>query len=103
MAGPDLGLRRERQQPLVQAVEDLARALLALDREVGAGDVADEEAVACQHRPRLVAARAVDEREGGVLGAVAGGVDGAHDERAELELEAVVERLVLVLARPRAG
>ena len=48
----------QREQPLVQAVEDLARALLALDREVGAGDVADEQAVACQHCPRLVAARA---------------------------------------------
>ena len=88
---------RERQQALVEAVEDLASALLALDGEVRPRDVADEEAVARQERPGLVAARAVDEREGRVLGAVAGGVDGAHDERAELELVAVVEGLVLVL------
>jgi hypothetical protein len=83
----------------VQAVEDLARPLLALDREVWARDIPDEEAVACQQRPGLVAAGTVDEREGGVLGAVAGGVDGPHRQRAELELEAVVEGLVLVMRR----
>ena len=43
------------------------------------------------------AARGVDERERGVLGAVAGRVQRAHAQRAELELPAVVERLVLVV------
>ena len=36
------------------------------------------------------------EREGGVLGTVSGGVHGAHADRAELELPAIGERLVLV-------
>ena len=82
------------EQRVVEAAEDAARALLLLDREVGAGDVADEQAVAGQHRPGLVPAGGVDQREGGVLGAVARGVDGAHGERAELELAAVLEWLV---------
>ena len=39
----------------------------------------------------------VDERERGVLGPVPGGVDRPHGHRAELELPAVVEGLVVVL------
>ena len=42
------------------------------------------------------------EREGGVLGPVAGGVHGAHHEPSERELPAVVEGLVVVLGRRRA-
>ena len=42
------------------------------------------------------------EREGGVLGPVAGGVQGAHHELSERELPAVVEGLVVVLGRRRA-
>ncbi len=80
----------------MQAGEDVAGAVLALDREVGAGDVADEQRVAGQHRPGLAAAGAIDEREGGVLGPVARRVQGADDDVAELELPAVVERLVVV-------
>ena len=75
----------------------LAGAVLLLHREVGAGDVAHEQAVAGEHRPRLGPARGVDERERGVLGPVAGRVDRAHAQHPELELEAVVERLVLVV------
>ena len=61
----------QRQQRVVQRAEDAARALLLVDREVGPGDVADEQRVAGQHRPRLGAARGVDQRERRVLGPVA--------------------------------
>ena len=61
----------QRQQLVVQRAEDAARALLLVDREVGPGDVADEQRVAGEHGPRLVAARGVDQHERGVLGAVA--------------------------------
>jgi hypothetical protein len=52
-----------------------------------------------QHRPRLGPACGVDQREGRVLGAVAGGVDRAHRDAAEPQLPAVIEGLVLVVGR----
>ena len=73
--GPDLDLVGQRQQPLVQRAEDVGRALARLDREVGAGDVADEQRVAGQDRDRVAAAAGVAEQERGVLGPVAGRVD----------------------------
>ena len=103
VAGPHLAAVGQRQQLLVEAVEDPARALRAVDGEVRPRDVADEQRVAAEDRPRLVAARAVDERERGVLGAMAGRVQGAHADVAELELPAVVERLVVVAGLRRAG
>jgi fructose-1,6-bisphosphatase II len=60
-------------------------------------DVADEQRVAADHRPRLAAPRAIDEHERGVLRAVAGRVQRAHSHVAELELPAVVEGRVVVL------
>ena len=75
MPGPDLDVVGQRQQALVQGAEDVGGALARLDREVGAGDVADEERVAGQHRPGVAAAVGVAEQEGGVLGPVAGRVD----------------------------
>ena len=98
VAGPDLGLLGQGQQALVQGAEDVGGALARLDREVGAGDVADEEAVAAQHRPGIVAAAGVAQQEGGVLGAVAGRVD-RLDRRAlaQLQRPAVGEGLVRVL------
>ena len=48
-----------------------SRALLGVDREVGPGDVADEQRVAGQHRPGIGAAAAVAQQEGRVLGPVA--------------------------------
>jgi hypothetical protein len=108
--GPDLAVLGEAEQLLVQGTEDLARALGLVDREVGPRDVADEQAVAGEDRPRLGAARRVDQGERGVLGPVAGCVQGADHERAERELPAVLERLVRVVGRregvnvdPRAG
>ena len=103
MTRPDLAAVGQRQQLLVQAAEDPARALVAIDREVGPRDIADEQRVAAEHCPRLVAARAVDERERRVLGTVAGRVQRAHDDGAELELPAIVERLVVVPRARRAG
>ena len=79
VAGPDLALRRQREQLVAQRAEDPARALGLLDREVGARDVVDEQRVAGQDRPRPLAARGVDERERRVLGPVAGRVQRAHD------------------------
>ena len=48
---------RELEQP-AQRVEEPLGALARADREVGPGGVADEERVAREHEPRLVAARA---------------------------------------------
>ncbi len=70
-------------------------SLLRLDGEVGPPGVADEEAVAGEHEPRLVAARAVGHREAAVLGTVPGRVDRANDDVADLDLRPVLERLVL--------
>ena len=96
--GPDLDLVGQREQPLVQGAEDVGGALARLDREVGAGDVADEQAVAAQHRDRVAAALGVAQQEGGVLGPVAGRVDRLDRRRlAQLQRPAVGERLVLVL------
>ena len=97
VAGPDLDLVVQRQQPLVQRVEHLRGALARLDRQVGAGDVADEERVAGEERPGRAAAARVAEQEAGVLGPVAGGVDRLDREVAERQLPAVGEGLVRVL------
>ena len=70
-------------------------AVERLDREVGTRGVPDEEGIAGEHEPRLIGARAVDQGEGAVLRAVPGRVDRADDDVAELDLRAVVQRLVL--------
>jgi hypothetical protein len=95
--GPDLDVAAQRQQLLTQRPEDAACALGLLDREVGPRDIADEQRVAGQDRPRLLAAPQVEQRERRVLGPVAGRVERSHDERAELPRVAVVERLVVVI------
>ena len=97
VAGPHLARLGEVQQRVVERAEDVARALRLVHGEIRAGDVADEQRVAGQDGPRLVAAGRVGEREGRVLGPVPGRVQRADDERAERELPAVVERLVLVV------
>ena len=84
-------------QPLVQRAEDPGRALARLDREVGAGDVADEQRVAGQDGPGIAAAIGVAEQEGGVLGPVAGRVHRLDLDVAEAKRPAVGERLVRVL------
>ena len=97
MAGPHLGGVGKAHELVVERVEDAARALLLVDGEIGAGDIADEERVAREHRPGLVRAGRVDERERGVLGAVPRRVKRPDRQRAEFELPAVVDRLVVVV------
>jgi hypothetical protein len=99
VAGPQLGRVGQRQELVVQRAEDPARPLLLVDGEVRPRDVADEQAVAREHGPRLVAALGVDQRERRVLGPVAGRVHRAHAQRPKLELPAVVEGLVVVVGR----
>ena len=57
-------------------------------------DVADEERIAGQHEPGLVCPRAVDHGEGAMLGPVARRVNRADDDLAQLDLCAVVQRLM---------
>ena len=95
--GPDLAGVGQREDLLVEAVEDPARALALVDGEIRPGDIADEQRVAAEDGPRLLAARAVHERERRVLRAVTGRVQRPHDDVAELQLPAVVEGLVLVV------
>ena len=100
---PHLDVVAEPEQLALQRREDPARAVGLLDREVGPRDVVDEQGVAGQDRPRLLAAPGVDQRERGVLGTVARRVQRAHPQRAQLELVAVAERLVLVPCFWRRG
>jgi hypothetical protein len=74
VARPDLDFVGQRHEPLVQRAEDSGRALARLDRQIRAGDVADEQRVARQDRPRIAAAICVAKQEGGVLGPVTGRV-----------------------------
>ena len=100
VAGPDLAWCRAASSSLSLSERKIPRAPSSLSTaRSGRRDVADEQRVAGQHRPRLVAARGVDQRERRVLGPVARRVERAHDERAQLQLPAVVERLVVVLGR----
>ena len=70
---------------------------LRADGKVRSSRVADEERVAREDEPRLVGAGAVDHREAGVLRTMPGRVDRAQDDLAQLELEAVSQRVVRVL------
>ncbi len=80
----------------MQRAIQVAGALLGLDREVRARDVADEQRVAGEHGHRLTAGAGPDQ-EGGVLGPVARGVHGLDLDLAEAQDPAVVERFVGVL------
>jgi hypothetical protein len=95
--GPHLARVGQREQRVAQGSEDALRPLLPVDREVRARDVADEQRVARQHRPRLGTAGGVDQREGGVLGPVARCVQRPHPDAAELELPPVLDGLVVVV------
>jgi hypothetical protein len=97
VAGPHLDGVGQRQQRVAQCAVDAACAVGAVDREVGPGDVVDEQRVAAQQRPRLVRAARVGEQEDGVLGPVPGRVQRTDRHRAERPLVAVLERLVRVV------
>ena len=95
--GPDLASVGKAEQLVLERAEDPAGPLALLDRQVRPGDVVDEQGVAGEHRPRLLATATIDQGEGGVLGPVARCVQGSDQKLADLELEAVVDRLVLVV------
>ena len=97
MAGPDLDLVAEAEQAPVQRAVHVGGALTRLDREVGPGDVADEQRVAAEQRPGGVVAAGVAQQEGGVLGPVPRRVDRLDRHLAEVEDPAVGERLVRIL------
>jgi hypothetical protein len=63
-------------------------------REIRPGRVTDEQRVAGEDEPRLVAPRPVDHREAAVLGPVARRVDRPEQNLADLDLGQVLERLV---------
>ena len=93
MARVDLDAVAEIDEP-PKRMEQIFGAVVRLDREVGPRGVADEERVAGEHEPRLVAARAVDHREGAVLRPVPRRMDRADDDVAELDLGAVGQSVV---------
>ena len=88
VAGVDLRLVRQAGQPL-QRLEQVLRALARLDREVGPRRVADQERVAGQ--------QVAFGEEAAVLGAVPRRVQDADRDRADLQLVAVLDRIVGVL------
>ena len=96
MAREHLDAVGELEQALERVVEPLG-ALGCAHREVGPGGVADEERVARQDEPRVVAARAVDDGQAAVLGPVAGRVDHAQRDGADLDRVAVAHRVVRVV------
>ncbi len=96
MSRVDLDAVSQLDEP-AQRVKETLRALARLDREVRPCGVADEERVAGEDDPRLVATRSVADRQAAVLGPVTRGVDAAKHDVAELDLRAVGQRVVRVL------
>ena len=96
MTGEDLDAVRQLQQA-AQRVEEALRAFPRADGEIRPSRVADEERVAGEDEPGLVGARAVDHRQAGVLRAMPRCVDRPQDDLAQLDLEAVGQRVVGVL------
>jgi hypothetical protein len=96
MAGPELDVVVQLEQAPARA-EQAVGTLVGVDGEVRPADRADEERVAGEQQPRLVATAAIDHGEREVLGAVAGRRDRADQNVAELELGTVVEPIVFVL------
>jgi hypothetical protein len=62
----------------VQGVEDPPSTFRFLDRQIWPGDVADEQCVAGEQRPRLITVAGVDQRKGCVLRTVPRRMQGAH-------------------------
>ncbi len=65
--------------------------------QVRAGHIPDEQRIAREHEPRLVAARAIGHDEAAMLRPVAGRMDDAKRDRADLQFLAVAERIVRVV------
>ena len=96
VAGEELDAVVELAQALVQRAVERRSAFVARDREVGPPAVADEQRVARQHEPGLVAARAVGDDDAAVLRAVPGRVEDVERDVADLDAVAVAQRPVLV-------
>ena len=96
VTGPQLHRVGQAQEAAVERAEDPARTVGGLDGQIRARHVVDEERVARQQRPGVLAAPGVDQGEGGVLGAVSGRVNGLDAKRAKVPGGAVVEGIVLV-------
>ena len=100
MPGKDLDAVAEpRESPMQRAVQALG-ALGARDREVGPRDVADEQRVARQEDPGLVAALEIRDRDAAVLGPVARCVQDVQCDVPEDDPVAVDDRPRLVLGPP---
>ena len=84
-------------EQLLQAAVEAGRALGRLAGQVRPGRVSDQQRVAGDHEPGLLAARAVDHREATVLRPVPGRMNDADLHLAERDLLPVLERLVRVL------
>ena len=100
MPGVELDAVGELEQLLEAAVE-AGRAFDRLAGQIGPRRVADQQRVASDHEPRLVAARAVDDDEAAVLGPVPGRVQDADHNVTERDLLPVCERLVRILGLRR--
>ena len=97
VAGPDLDVGGEVEDPLVERAIEGRRAFVGIDREVGTGDVADEQRVPAEQRGRVATARGVAQDEGGVLRPVARRVDRLDLDLAERQPPAVGDRLVRIV------
>ena len=86
----------EPAEALVQRAVQRRGPLVAGHGEVGPPAVADEERVAREHEPRLVAARAVGHDQAAVLGAVPGRVEHVQRDVADVDAVGVAQRPVLV-------
>ena len=95
MPGKDLDAVRELEQP-AKRVKEAFGAFLRADRQIRPSCVADEERVAGEHEPGLVGTGAIDDGEARVLRPVPGRVDRAEHDLAELQLHAVLERVVRI-------
>ena len=93
MAGVDLQLGGQLQQPLVQRVVQAARHLALAPCQVRAADGADEQRVAGEHEPWRVAAPLVGDQQAHAVGRVAGRVQHPYADVADVEDLLVVQGL----------
>src|SRR5579885_1645831 len=80
------------EQTIKDAVVERVGPLFASDGKVGAGYIADEERIAGQHQPGVVAPARIGDREGDMLRAMAGRMDDAQAHDAKSQFAAVTRR-----------
>ena len=79
-----------------ERVEEPLGALAGVDRQVGPGGVADEERVAGEHDPRVLAAAPIADGEAAVLRPVSRRVDATQNDVSEDDLLAILQRVVRI-------